>query len=88
MFRILGKQVTYGNEKTGDLVFYSRSGIGVAHVGVIVVKEDVVEVVHAPGKDGTFVSKEPLCPEFIIPFPQDRDKQVFFYNPIGFKRLG
>lgn len=69
--------------EAGDLIFFSyKGGIYPDHIGVMISRD---EYVHSPGKNervicsGVFEQKiiEPRC----------NTQQIYFSNPIGFKRI-
>ncbi len=79
LFDLFG--VTTQNPQAGDLVFFSKHGSAPDHIG-FVVDPDTGEIVHAPGKDGTVVTRKILVPSAI---PRVTRSQRYLWNPIGFK---
>lgn len=65
----------------GDLVFFSRDGRVPRHIGILVSK---CSYVHAPGNNNTIVSVSTLEKTVI---KSSLSEQIYFHNPIGFKRL-
>lgn len=69
--------------EAGDLVFFSnRGGTYPDHIGVMV---STTEYVHSPGLNGASVCICRLREEIIT--PRYKAPQIYFSNPIGFKRI-
>lgn len=64
----------------GDLVFFSKTGEWITHMGILLDSETYI---HAPGKDGTVVEIRKLLTEVIPP----KEGASFYQNPVGFKRV-
>lgn len=79
LFDLFG--VTTQNPKEGDLVFFSKHGSAPDHIG-FVVNPNTLEIVHAPGHDGTAVTRKIFQPGAI---PRVTQSQRYLWNPIGFK---
>lgn len=65
----------------GDLIFFSRYGDRPTHMGILISPD---EYIHAPGVNGTAVRIESYKVEPIL---NTRNNQLYYQNPIGFKRL-
>lgn len=65
----------------GDLVFFSRNGYVPQHIGIMLSKDSYI---HAPGLDNTVVETAILKKTAI---KNSCNGQMYFHNPIGFKRL-
>ena len=69
--------------KLGDLIFFSnKGGQRPDHVGIMVSQR---EYIHAPGKDNTVVCLRDVKRSIIK--PKDGGEQIYFSNPIGYKRI-
>lgn len=79
-FNFLGIGVHEEARRAGDLVFFSYNGIWPTHVGIMVNQD---EFIHARYTN-TEVCIEKLEPRLKI---ANHPEQVYFKNPIGFKRL-
>lgn len=67
----------------GDLVFFSnRGGTYPDHIGVIISRN---EYIHSPGRNGRVICKDGLENKIIK--PRRANQQIYFSNPIGFKRI-
>lgn len=78
-----GVHVDAENAKTGDLVFFSRTGMFPTHMGILTVHGTYI---HAPGKDDTVV-EEAYLDEYAIEKSDRSSRQLYARNPIGFKAL-
>lgn len=65
----------------GDLVFFSRDGCVPRHIGILLSRSSYI---HAPGNNNTTVTVSTLEENLI---KSSLAKQIYFRNPIGFKRL-
>lgn len=65
----------------GDLVFFSRDGSSPRHLGIMISKDTYI---HAPGKNNSVIKLAILKTKKIHP---QSEHQIYFHNPIGFKRL-
>lgn len=91
-FDTLGILIHWEFRDVGDIVFFSRNGTAPTHVGIMISSD---EYVHAPGNKNTFVRVDKLEQKIIKPkgvgppvyFPKDKISQIYFSNPIGFKRI-
>ena len=85
-FDQLGVLIHWEFRDAGDLIFFSRNGKFPAHVGLMISRDAYV---HAPGKDGTSVCVQKLERESIgaNDMSEGEKLQIYFSNPIGFKRL-
>lgn len=72
--------------KKGDLVFFSNRNRGLVpdYVGIMVSK---TQFIHSPGKDGDCVKVSKLTHSLIKASKEAVWEQIYFQNPIGFKRL-
>ena len=67
----------------GDLVFFSnRGGTYPSHVGIMISQD---EYIHSPERNGKNICLNKFKPEIII--PRGKAPQIYFSNPIGFKRM-
>ena len=66
--------------EAGDLVFFSWNGHVPQHMGIMVSQDTYI---HAPGVDKTTVSLACIKERAIL----HSQSQIYFSNPIGFKRL-
>jgi cell wall-associated NlpC family hydrolase len=67
----------------GDLVFFSnREGTCPNHVGVVVSEN---EYIHSPGRNGMVICLDKFKEKIIR--PKGKAPQLYFKNPIGFKRI-
>ncbi|KKU55297.1 MAG: hypothetical protein UX75_C0008G0015 [Candidatus Moranbacteria bacterium GW2011_GWE2_47_10] len=67
----------------GDLVFFSyKGGVYPDHMGMMVSKD---EYIHSPGKDGSRICTRKM--ERTAIEPRTIRDQIYFSNPIGFKRI-
>ncbi|PIN90558.1 hypothetical protein COU60_01310 [Candidatus Pacearchaeota archaeon CG10_big_fil_rev_8_21_14_0_10_34_76] len=84
-FDLFGIHIHDEAARRGDLVFSSRNGVFPTHIGLYLGNG---EVVHSPGFDNTEICVMPLESIFGKPVRYDPDKgdQIYFRNPIGFKR--
>lgn len=80
-FDRFGILVQSGQQRRGDLIFFSRNGFFPTHVGIMVNSEWFV---HAPGKDNTVVCLERIQPTHIN---RQGPEVIYNQNPIGFKRI-
>ncbi|MEN9614232.1 MAG: NlpC/P60 family [Candidatus Parcubacteria bacterium] len=69
---------------TGDLVFWSRDGFRPTHIGILI---STREYIHAPGRNKTVVNISALQASTIRVPKHYYYEQIYFRNPIGFKRL-
>ncbi|MDQ2932880.1 MAG: C40 family peptidase [bacterium] len=69
----------------GDLVFFSKDGYRPTHVGILFTN---IDFIHSPGTPGSKVciSSLPECKIFHHT-SQRLEGQLYFHNPIGFKRV-
>lgn len=71
--------------RTGDLVFFSKNGVRPTHLGLYI--EDN-KLLHSPGLDNTKINivnlEEFISRQIITPHPNY--EQIYFNNPIGYKR--
>ncbi|MDP2669076.1 MAG: NlpC/P60 family protein [bacterium] len=65
----------------GDLVFFSWDGCVPRHMGIMLSKDSYI---HAPGLDNTIIETAILKKMAI---KNSCNGQIYFHNPIGFKRL-
>ena len=65
----------------GDLVFFSWDGLVPRHIGIMISK---TEYVHSVGRDGQTVS---VCSLENTEIKSSLSTQIYFRNPIAFKRL-
>lgn len=68
--------------QAGDLAFFSRNGSFPTHIGIVV---STNAFIHAPGRDGTAVTIEPLVTTPITHDESSPYRQLYSQNPIGFK---
>jgi Cell wall-associated hydrolases (invasion-associated proteins) len=66
----------------GDLVFFSEDGVRPGHVAVMISAD---EYIHSPGMDGEKICISKIEKEIIR--NTESKSQIYFYNPIGFKRI-
>lgn len=78
-----GVQVDPELAKSGDLVFFSRTGMSPTHVGILTYHGTYI---HAPGKDDSFV-EEAYLDEYAIEPSDHKGRRLYTKNPIGFKAL-
>jgi len=62
-------------------VFFSKEGRRPTHMGIIL---NNYEYIHAPGINNTLVKIDELK---VASIPKRYKNQLYFYNPIAFKRL-
>lgn len=86
LFDSFGILVHKEKAEKGDLVFFSNKNGGVlpSHVGILISPS---EYIHSPGKDGKFVKISTVKENIIKPKETKESDQIYFHNPIGFKRL-
>lgn len=80
-FDRFGVLIHWQDRQAGDLTFWSRNGLIPTHIGLLINRDWYI---HAPGKDGTSVTIDHLR---VAPIPYRHENQLYFENPIGFKRL-
>lgn len=83
LFDGLGILIHEQFREPGDLVFFSnRGGTYPDHVGIMISRD---EYVHSPGKNGEIICVRRLEQKIIK--PRNKALQIYFSNPIGFKRI-
>ncbi len=73
------------NRRPGDLVFFSKTSKGEKpdHMGIMI---SSTHYIHAPGKYDTVVGIKRAARTKIEPINTGYENQLYFVNPIGFKR--
>lgn len=86
MFDKLGVGIHEDQIKSGDLVFFTRKGFTITHVGIYCgeATDKKRYVIHSPGVDGKRVKLSRLAEEFV---PVTDSSQLYSKNPVGYKRL-
>jgi len=78
-FDHFGINIPFGQQKEGDLVFFSWDGIRPQHIGIVINTDTYI---HAHTSDG-WVKKNRIATHLI---KTDKSDTVYITNPIGFKR--
>ena len=83
LFDFFGILIHAEFRSVGDLVFFSnRGGTYPNHVGIMISE---VKYIHSPGKNKKIICVKKLERKIIK--PRDKVPQIYFSNPIGFKRI-
>ena len=86
-FDFLGIYIHPLARQKGDLVFFSKNGYRPSHLGIYLGDG---EMIHSPGRNNQRVSIcsiEDFCNKNSLKFPsEDGFPQIYFENPIGYKR--
>lgn len=88
IFDFVGFAIHEQAVRPGDLVFFSKNGCRPSHLGICIGDG---EMIHSPGMDGKEVcvrSIEDFCIKNRLRFkPKEGHSQIYFKNPIGYKRV-
>ena len=86
LFDSFGVLIHEQSRQAGDLVFFSyKGGVFPGHVGILVTKNHYI---HMPSRSA--INGRVVCVSLLKKFaiePKEKNKQIYFYNPIGYKRI-
>lgn len=86
-FDFFGYLIHEQARRPGDLVFFSKNGCRPTHIGIYIGEGNMI---HSPGVNGKKVcvrSIDDFCDESKLQL-DSRYPQIYFFNPIGYKRAG